>query len=126
MRKIKFIVERTNTGYSAYAEKHPVFTVGVSLQELKDNVLEAINLYFEDQDRVIDEEALEISIDLPQFFSFYQIIDTEALSERVGIDQALLNQYIEGSKKPTVAQTRKILVGVQRLGQELAEIQAVL
>ena len=42
--KIEVIVERTKTGYSAYAEKYPVYTVGKSLQELKSNILEAVNL----------------------------------------------------------------------------------
>ena len=45
--KIEMIVERTKTGYSAYSEKYPVFTVGKSLQELKTNMLEALNLHFE-------------------------------------------------------------------------------
>lgn len=128
MKKIKFIVERTNTGYSAYAEKYPVFTVGANLQELKENMVEAINLYLEDQnqDKLIDDKGLEVAMDLPQFFAFYQVIDAEALSKRIGIDQSLLSQYIEGSKKPTAAQTRKILASVQQLGRELAEIQVVL
>ena len=35
--KIEMIVERTRTGYSAYAEKYSVYTVGKSLEELKLN-----------------------------------------------------------------------------------------
>jgi hypothetical protein len=42
--KIEIIVEKTKTGYSAYAEKYPVYTVGKSLSELKSNILEAVNL----------------------------------------------------------------------------------
>jgi len=32
--KIEMIVERTKTGFSAYAEKFPVYTVGKSLEKL--------------------------------------------------------------------------------------------
>ena len=36
--KIEMIVEKTKTGYSAYAEKYPVYTVGKSLDELKNKI----------------------------------------------------------------------------------------
>lgn len=49
MKKISIIVEKTETGYSAYAEDYPVYTVGSNLDELKSNILEAINLYFEEE-----------------------------------------------------------------------------
>ncbi len=47
MKKMEIIVEKTNTGYSAYAEKIPVYTVGDTLEELKTNILKVLNLYFE-------------------------------------------------------------------------------
>jgi len=61
--KIQMIVERTGTGYSAYAEKYPVYTVGKSLNELKSNILEALNLYFEDKGKMITEKDLKISME---------------------------------------------------------------
>ena len=48
MRKIEMIVERTNTGFCAYPAKMPVYTTGSGFAELKSNMLEALNLYFED------------------------------------------------------------------------------
>ncbi len=59
--KIEMVVEKTKTGYSAYAEKYPVYTVGSSLEELKTNILEALNLYFEKQDKTIAENKLKIT-----------------------------------------------------------------
>lgn len=56
--KIEVIVEKIKTGYSAYAEKYPVYTVGKSLQELKSNMLEAINLLLEKQGKKITEDEL--------------------------------------------------------------------
>ncbi len=126
MKKIKTIVERTHTGYSAYAEKYPVATVGSSLEELKKNILEALNLYFEKQDKIITENNLEITLDLPQFFKFYKVINVKALSERIGINQSLLAQYIKGNKQPSPTQTRRILTGVQQVGKELAAIRFLL
>jgi predicted RNase H-like HicB family nuclease len=121
--KIEMIVEKTRTGYSAYADKFPVYTVGKTLEELKANVLEALNLLFEKDGKSISENDLKILLDLPQFFSFYKVINAKALSERIGMNQSLLAQYIKGIKKPPPTQTNRILKGVQQVGRELAEIQ---
>ena len=124
--KIEMIIERTKTGYSAYAEKYPVYTVGGSLDELKANILEALNLHFEAQGKTVTEQDLKITLDLPQFFEFYKVINAKALSERIGINQSLLAQYIKGNKKPSATQTQRILKGVQQVGKELAAIQFLL
>jgi predicted RNase H-like HicB family nuclease len=121
--KIEMIVEKTRTGYSAYADKFPVYTVGKTLEELKANVLEALNLLFEKHGKSISENDLKILLDLPQFFSFYKVINAKALSERIGMNQSLLAQYIKGIKKPSPTQTNRILKGVQQVGRELAGIQ---
>ena len=124
--KIKIIVEKTKTGYSAYAQKYPVYTVGNSLEELKTAMLEALNLYFGDKGKSVNETDLKITVDLPQFFEFYKVINAKALSERIGINQSLLAQYIKGIKKPSATQTQRILKGIQQVGKELAAIQFIL
>lgn len=124
--KIEMVLEKTETGYSAYSVKYPVFTVGSSLEELKANMLEALNLYFESAGKTITENDLKITLDLPQFFAFYKIINAKALSERIGINQSLLAQYINGIKKPSATQTQRILKGIQQVGKELAAIQFIL
>ena len=124
--KVEMIVEKTNTGFSAYALKHPVYTVGTTLEDLKANMLEAANLYFEKDGKEIKHEDLKITLDLPQFFEFYKVINAKALSERIGINQSLLAQYIKGNKKPSPKQAKRILTGVQQVGKELASIQFIL
>jgi hypothetical protein len=42
------------------------------------------------------------------------------------MNQSLLAQYIKGIKKPSVAQTKRILQGVQQIGKELSEIRFLL
>ena len=122
MKKIAIRVEKTETGYSAYAENYPVYTIGNNLDELKTNILEGLNLYFEEVEDNITEPDLKITLDLPQFFDFYKVINAKALSERIGMNQSLLAQYIKGNKKPSSAQTQRILKGVQQIGRELSEI----
>jgi hypothetical protein len=97
--------------------------VGKELNELKVNMLDALNLYFEDQNETVNENDLEITIDLPHFFQFYKVINAKALGERIGMNQNLLAQYSKGIMKPLAAQTQRILKGVQQVGKELASMQ---
>jgi len=124
--KIEMIVEKTKTGFSAYAEKYPVYTVGKSLEDLRHQMIEALNLYFEQKGISVTEKDLKIRLDLPQFFEFYKVINAKALSERIGMNQSLLAQYIKGHKKPSATQTQRILRGVQQIGSELASIRFIL
>ena len=121
--KIKVVLEKTKTGYSAYAEKEMVFTTGRSLQELKSNVIEALQLYYEQVGKNFAERDLQMAVDLPQFFEFYKVINAKALSSRIGMHQSLLAQYIKGIKIPSAKQTTRILKGIQDVGRELASIQ---
>ena len=124
IKKIDMIVEKTNTGYSVYADQYPVCTTGRDINELRYNIIEALNLYFEyaDEKKKITENDYRIILDLPQFFDFYKVINAKAFCQRIGMNQSLLAQYIKGKKRPSATQTKRILQGVQLLGRELTEI----
>jgi len=124
--KIEVIVEKTKTGYSAYAQKYTVYTVGTSLEELKSNIVDALNIHFDAQNKVVSDKDLKINLDLPQFFQYFKVINIEALSERIGIDKQILLQYVNGMKKPSLTQTQRILKGVQQVGNELASVRFIL
>ena len=124
--KLDIIIERTKTGYSAYTEKFPIYTVGKTLEELKSNILESVNLYLKGEAKIVTEDELKINLDLPSFFEFYKVINAKAFSERIGMNQSLLAQYIKGIKKPSPSQANRILKGVQQVGKELASVQFLL
>lgn len=124
--KIAVTVERTGDGYSAYAKDYGIMTVGETFTELKDNILEAVNLYLEETEKKpISEDSLQITLDLNQFFSYFKVINASALASRVGMAQSLLAQYISGKKKPSPKQVTRILNGVKEVGRELAALELV-
>ena len=123
--KIEMIVEKTRTGYSAYATKGMTFTVGKDLAELKKNILEVVNLSLEESGKSITMDDIKVTLDLPQFFSFYKVINAKALSERIGMNQSLLAQYIKGNKKPSAAQKKRIFKGIKQVGRELADLRFI-
>ncbi len=120
--KLKFVVERTDTGFSAYSPDYPVFTTGKNFTELKSNIIEASDLYFEDKDTLISPDDVELEIDLQQFFQYYRVINAKFLAKRIGMNETLLSQYVKGKKKPSGRQTQKILKGIREIGKELSSI----
>lgn len=97
-------------------------TSGETFDELKRMVVEMVNLTFEDKGYTYGIEEIKFTYDLKSFFDFYKVINAKALSERIGMPQSLLAQYINGIKKPSAAQVKRILKGVHDIGRELTEI----
>ena len=124
-RKIVAVVEKTNTGFSAFAVDYPAFTTGKTISELSRNIVEALNLYFEDDEIHITSKNINFEIDLKQFFQHYRVINSKFLAERIGMNPALLSQYVQGRKKPSAQQTERILNGINEIGRELSELSLV-
>jgi hypothetical protein len=126
--KIKITVIKEDTGYSATAliNENFISTEEETFEELKERILEAVNFTFEDKGLEFTIDELQFEYDLESFFDFYKVINAKALSERIGMNQSLLAQYIKGIKKPSVSQTKRILQGVQQIGRELSEARFLL
>src|SRR5680860_1412482 len=123
-KKIKIIVEKTKTGFSAYSEDYPIFTTGRTIPELINNALEATQLNFEEEYE-ITHENLKFEIDFTQFFQYYKVLNSKFLAEKIGMNPTLLSQYVQGHKKPSENQTEKILSGIHQIGQELSEMNLI-
>jgi len=123
--KIKITITKEDTGYSANTLVNGNFitTESETFEELKEMVIEAVNLTFEDKGFIYTLNEIDFEYDIESFFDFYKVINAKALSERIGMNQSLLAQYIKGIKKPSVAQTKRILFGVQQIGRELSEVR---
>ena len=121
-QKIIVTVEKTNTGFSAYTENHPVFTTGLTVPELMNNAYAAVNFYYEEQHKTIHPKQISFEIDFEQYFKYYKVLNAKFLAEKIGMNASLLSQYVQGHKKPSKKQSERILVGIHQIGQELSEI----
>jgi len=124
-KRIKIIIEKTETGFSAFTEDYPIFTTGKTITELQNNALEATQLYFEEQEEKITMEKLKFEFDFQQFFQYYNVINAKILAQKIGMNATLLSQYVSGKKKPSDVQTEKILTIIHQIGQELAELNLI-
>lgn len=123
--QIRMVVEKTDTGFSAFSDNYPIFTTGRTIPELLQNALEAANLYFEDESIELRQQDIKLELDFKQFFDYYNILNSRILAKRIGMNPTLLSQYIRGHKKPSDEQTEKILSGIHQIGQELSEINLI-
>lgn len=126
--KIDITIIKEDSGYSANATVNKSFicTQGETFEELKNNILDAVNLALEANGLVYSNDDIKYTLDLQSFFDFYKVLNAKALSQRLGMNQSLLAQYISGTKKPSTIQTKRIMNGVQQIGRELAEISFLL
>jgi len=122
-KKIEIIVEKTKDGFSAFAKEYPVFTTGSTMNKLFHNIKEAFILYFDDEN--FNDSRLSYEIDFNQFFKYYKVLNSKALACRIGMNPTLLSQYVSGRKKPSLSQSRRILYGINTIGQELAEMSVI-
>ncbi len=121
--KISVKVELTKSGYSAFALNYPVYTTGRTIEELKTNMLDALNFYLEDEGIVIHAESIDFQYELDQFFKHYRVLNTKFLAERIGINPTLFSQYVNGWKKPSAKQKSKIVSGLHSIGSELSQLK---
>ena len=125
-KKIEITVEKTDTGFSAYANDLSVFSTGKDIPELYVHLVEAINLLLEeDGTEVISLSDLKLNLDLKQFFQYYKVLNARFLARRIGMNPTLLSQYVRGVKRPSPKQTEKIIQGIQGIGKELSDLRFI-
>jgi len=124
-KKFKFIIERTKTGYSGFEIDEPIFTTGKTMLDLQSNALEATNLHLEELNKIVRMNQLDFEIDFKQFFEYYKIINSKHLASRIGMNESLLSQYVNGKKKPSKKQINRIVDGLHEVGKELLELTLV-
>ena len=126
MKKVKVIIEKTSTGYSAYADKLPVYTTGEDVKELLNNFLEAANFYFiESKEKVqVSLKDLDVNFSIPSLFELYPI-NVKHFANRIGMNYTLLSHYVQGIKKPSEKQTERIVEGLQAIGKELSGVNLI-
>ena len=125
-KKIEITVEKTDTGFSAYANDWGVFSTGANIPELVSHLVEAINLFLEEDDvEPIQVSDLRLNLDLKQFFQYYKVLNARFLAQRIGMNPTLLSQYVRGAKRPSPKQTEKIIQGIQGIGRELSDLRFI-
>ena len=129
---LKAIIEKAENNYSAYFEGlDGVVSVGDTLEEIKANLTEALDVYIEASKEMgckipeclKGEYEIQFSMDVKSLLEYYEGIFTKAGLERLtGINQKQLWHYANGKSVPRRAQAQRIEKALHRLGAELLSV----
>lgn len=118
------VIEITSTGYSAYIKEVPgVATAGDALSDVKENLYEALDLYFEEHEAV--EYELVFYVDLQQFFGYFKVLNKTAFAQYLGMNASLFRQYTSGLARLSDEKLQTISEGLQRLSFELNNLSLI-
>lgn len=130
--KLKVILEKSHTGYSAYAEnENGIYTAGENIIDVKENIQEVINYqieYLEEQKQFEKAQRLknaevEFYLDVKQFFKEYNFINKSAFAEAIGEKPGYIRKISSGIVKLSDAKSLKIQEGLHKIGKELLNIK---
>ena len=132
MYKVDVMVRPNHDGWWAEVISLPgCFSGGESLEDLKKNIREAIDLHLEglleDEEKVADElirgeYELDLHINIQDLFEHFPLT-VKGVSERAGMNRTLLNQYATGKKTMSEKQALRITSVIHRIGTELTQLQ---
>jgi len=129
---ITVIVEKTSTGFSAYAKEiDGLATVGSSISELKENFNEVLEYhveYLQEQGENVTIGNFEVSyeIDLEQVFDYFNVINKSAFAEHYAeMNQSLFRQYTKGLAPLSGDKMQQISKGLHKLADELSDLTLV-
>ena len=128
MTRIRLVLEKTNTGYSAFSEDVPgAVTAGENFDEVKENFEEVIEMqaeYLEEKGKKEEAEALrsaEVSyfLDLETFFEYYSLFNKSELAKYLGINPSLLRRLASSNVELSEKKALQIKNGLHKLAAEL-------
>ena len=120
-KKIKLVIEKTETSYSAYSEQPAIFTTSPTIAELMELSLAKAKEHFDGRFEVTAEN-MRYELDFVQFFKHYKMLNIKFLAEKIGMNPTLLSHYALGHKKPSQSHAEKILTGICQIGKEWSEM----
>ena len=124
MKTYKLIIEKNKDGFWGRLDKlDGVFSYGETLNGLKTNMNEAIELYFETLEKPIPKYQFELAMDIQEFFQIHDFINISSLAKKIGMNSSLLRQYSKGIKFPGLKQVTKIEKAIKQIGADLLKTE---
>ena len=132
MYTLRIIIERAENNYSAYIDGiDGIIATGQTVDEIKTNMIEAINAFVEEckdlgcevPKELQGDYELNFKMDVKSLLDFYSGIFSKAGLERItGINQKQLWHYASGNRNPRPEQSLKLEKALHKLGEELLSI----
>lgn len=129
--KIIVTIEKGVDQYGAWVEGIPgIYGAGDSVNEVKEDILAAIELY-KQHNSIVPEilngnYEIKWQFDTASFLQYISKVFTKSGIERItGVNQKQLGHYSSGLKKPRKNQIEKIDSGIRQFVEDLQQIHLV-
>lgn len=132
MEKVEVLVRPNHEGWWAeITSLEGCYSAGESLEELKQNIREAIDLHIEglieldekiSDDLIHGQYELELHINIQDLFEHFPLT-IKGVAEKAGMNRSLLNQYARGEKTMSEKQALRITDAIRTIGTELIQLQ---
>lgn len=130
METIKVVIEKTSDYYDAYAENcEGVYGAGATVEEAKRDVAACIEALKASRPReewpkaLRKEYVLAYEFDIKSLLGYCNTYFSNVSLERLtGINQKQLFHYASGLRKPRMAQRKKIVDALHKLGEDLLSV----
>lgn len=131
--KITVVVEKTSTGFSAYAKEiDGLIATGDTIREIKQEFNEALFHHVEylqetgNSSVSMDDYNVNYVLDLEQFFEYFSVINKSAFAEHyVNMNASLFRQYTKKLAPLSDDKLKKISFGLHKLADEINDLTLV-
>ncbi|MDR1004437.1 MAG: hypothetical protein LBL97_05450 [Prevotellaceae bacterium] len=128
MKKVKAIVSGGKDLYGVWIEGAPIYSAGETLQKLKSNLQESIDLYEEAVGELPENMRggyeIEYTFDITGALRYYsQFITYPALGKLSGINPKQLWNYANGYRRASSKTSEKIISSLHKFGNDLAQVR---
>lgn len=129
MEKVKVFIGYSGNNYGAGCEKYACIATGKDLNEVKNNIADALDFHFEGMRKDGEEcpiqggYVLDFELTTQALLNHYKsIVSFKALSQATGINERLIGHYATGFRNPRPAQREKIIKGYHTIGKDLVSV----
>ncbi|NDV56520.1 type II toxin-antitoxin system HicB family antitoxin [Bacteroides sp. 519] len=128
MDKVKAIITGGKDQFGVWIEGTDIFSAGDTIEELKNNLSEAIELH-KDAGGIIPKVMegkyeIEYTFDVSGFLRYYsKFINFASMRDITGINQKQLWNYAYGYRKPRKDISEKIIKSISNFAEELSQVQ---
>ena len=119
MKTVHFLVEKTETGFSAYSEAFGIIATGKTLKALACDAQDGLEGQCEVTGEDPHEFTLEYTCDFSTLFEVFRL-NVDSVADYVGINATLMSQYINQKKTPSKKQKDRIESGIHSYAKALS------